>query len=155
VPEAGWIRTLAGAASLLLLLAGAPATSQPKPKPAPKPVIRFHVSVVYVSPEPGEIDPRGRDLHRSLAPQFRYESMQVLDDRELELRIDQVGRVELPNGRDLRLRPLDVDSRGVLIAVDVERQAKMDLRVKPGHKAVIGAHPYREGKLVISIEPEL
>ena len=118
-------------------------------------VVTIDVDVIHITQKPGKIDPGAEELHRYLKDQFRYGSMRVIRHERLRLKRDDVGRVELPNGRDVRLRPMDLDPKsGVLIAVDVERLMKADLRVKRGRKAVFGAHPYQDGKLVISIEPD-
>ena len=60
--------------------------------------------------------------------------------------------MRLPSGKRLRVRPLQVGERGVLVAVAIEDTLQTDLRIRNGHLVVIGAEPYEEGKLVISLE---
>jgi hypothetical protein len=120
----------------------------------PPPRIDFRVTVSQVSSEPGEIDPKGRQLHGFLSRDFRYESLRVLETRTLSLGIDDIGSMQLPTGKRVRLRPLDVGAKGVLVAVDVQGSTRMDLRV-PNHKVVvIGGQPYGGGRLVITLQPE-
>jgi hypothetical protein len=76
-----------------------------------------------------------------------------LSERSLSLGLDQVGSVVLPNGKRLRVRPLQVDGDSALLAVDVEGSVKTDVRVRKGKSVVIGAERYENGKLVISLEP--
>jgi hypothetical protein len=116
--------------------------------------IDFRVTVSQVSSEPGEIDPKGRQLHGFLSRDLRYESLRVLDTRTLSLGLDDIGSMDLPTGKRVRLRPLDVGPKGVLVAVEVQGSTRMDLRV-PNHKiVVIGGQPYEGGRLVITLQPE-
>jgi hypothetical protein len=115
--------------------------------------IDVELMVSHVSSAGGEIDPRGRKLHQKLQGEFRYESLQVLEIRGLRLALNEVGTVGLPNGKSVRVRPLQLSESGVLLAVDVEGAARMDLKVRKGHLVVIGAERYQDGKLVISLEP--
>ena len=96
---------------------------------------------------------RGRTVHEKLRSQIRYESLRVLQQKHLDLRIDQIGSLELPNQRKLLVRPMDVGERGVLLAVEVEGFADSDLRIPNHHMVIFGTHPFEDGKLVISIEP--
>lgn len=116
-------------------------------------LIRFDVTVSQISEKPGEIDPRAAQLDRRLRREFRYQSLRVLEQKRLELGIDDVGSIDLPNGRKLRLKPLLADARGVLLSVDLEGTMRGDLRVKSGHLVVIGAQRFGDGKLVISLVP--
>ena len=109
--------------------------------------------VTHLLPEQGQIDPRGEQVHRSLHREFRYGSLSVLESRMLKLGLDEIGSLRLPTGRSVRVRPLDVNPSGVLIAVDVEGSLKTDLRVPNERLVVIGAHAFQNGKLVISLQP--
>ena len=115
--------------------------------------IDVELMVSHVSNAEGEIDARGLKLHQKLQDQFRYESLRVLQVRALRLALNEVGKVGLPNGKSVRLQPLQMSGGGVLMAVDVEGAARMDLKVRKGHLVVIGAERYQDGKLVISLEP--
>jgi hypothetical protein len=135
---------MAGMACLALV---APAAAQSPQN------VRMEVMVSHISNEPGVVDPRADKLDRTLRDQFRYESLKVIRTETLKLGLDEVGTVRLPNGRRLRVRPLQIDSRGVLTAVSLEGSVDADLRIRNGHLVVIGAERYQGGKLVVSLEP--
>ena len=135
-----------GMLALALLSIAAPGDAQPER-------IRIEVMVSQISTQPGEIDARAGKLHRKLRDEIRYESLRVLQTREFELALDELGEMRLPNGRRLQIRPLSVDSRGVLTAVSLEGSVDADMRIRNGHLVVIGAEPYEDGKLVVSLEP--
>jgi hypothetical protein len=93
-------------------------------------------------------------LHEQLKDQFRYESLSVIEARLLTLGIDEVGEIELPNGKKLMIKPLVIDAGSALVGVDVPGLLQTDLRVQRGDLVVIGAESYRDGKLVIALEPD-
>ena len=134
-----------GIVALCLVLAGGAVAEQGP--------IEVELMVAHLSDEPGGIDARGQKLHEKLKDQFRYQSLEVLETRTLRLLADQVGSVELPNGKRARVRPLQLDAASALLAVEVEGAVKTDVRVKNGHLVVIGAERYRGGKLVVSLQP--
>ncbi len=138
------IRLLAGVA----LLGVATASAQQGPRR-----VSVELMVTEASQAEGPIDPRARRLDKHLRKDFKYGSLKVLEARRMELEIDEVGSLKLPNGRWVRVRPLDLGKSGVLMAVDVEGAVKSDLRIRNKQLVVIGAERQGESKLVISLEP--
>jgi hypothetical protein len=133
------------AAWLLAIATAAPA--QPPRR------IAIDVTVSHALDAQGAIDPRGVELDSHLKSQFRYGGLKVLQVERLNLALDEVGMLQLPNGRKFRVRPLDVGSEGVLLSVAVQGTLWTDMRVRNGHLVVIGAERYQDGKLVIGLEP--
>lgn len=158
-------RPLALLALCLLAPAGAGAEDGPR-GPINVDVIVSHVTRQPPAEEPGlasrlspvpqrvrEIDERVRRIDEKLRDRFRYDRMEFVERHRMVLDADEVGTVRLPNGKSFRARLLDVDERGALIAVDVESSVKLDVRAPSGHPVIIGAEAYRDGHLVISVEP--
>jgi hypothetical protein len=129
------------------LLAGNPAWSQAERRFSVK------VTVAEISNAQGKIDKRAKRLDRNLRKRFKYNSLKVITERRLELELDQVGSVRLPNGRMFRVRPLNLGDRGLLMAVGWEGEVMMDMRAPNNHLLVIGGPAHRGGQLVVSIEP--
>jgi hypothetical protein len=115
--------------------------------------LRVEVLVCQAAEAAGGIDAACEKLHASIGKEFRYGSLTRLQSQGLSLALDQVGEVTLPNGKSLRVRPLQADERSALLAVDVEGVVQTDLRVRNGQLVVIGAQRHRDGKLVIALEP--
>jgi hypothetical protein len=132
--------------ALALALAAGTAAAQER--------VTIQVVVAQLSEQAGPIDPRAEKLHRKLREQFRYESLSVLETRRLDLALNEVGSLRLPTGQDLRVRPLQISERGLLMAVDWVGKLETDSRVKNGHLFVMGPERYRDGKLVVSLEPQ-
>jgi hypothetical protein len=116
--------------------------------------INVDVMISHISDRVGQIDQRAKRLDERLRDQFRYESLEVLERHQMVLDVDEVGTVDLPTGHQFKARPIDVDQRGVLMSVSVEGSVETDIRVPSGHLVVIGAERYKDGKIVISVEPE-
>jgi hypothetical protein len=116
--------------------------------------VPVNVIVVHTSNRKGEVDPRAQELHEKLRKQLRYKSMRVLQEERVDLQMNQVGTVLLPDGRKVRMRPMHRGAKGVLMAVDVQGAVKLDARARNHHKVVIGAGEYEDGNLAVSIEPD-
>ena len=116
--------------------------------------VPVNVMIVHTSDRDGGVDPRARDLDEKLSSQLRYKSMRVISEQRVDLEMNQVGTVELPDGRKVRMRPMHKGAKGVLMAVDVQGAVKLDARAPNHHKVVIGAGQYQDGNLAVSIEPD-
>jgi len=116
--------------------------------------VPVNVMVVHTSNRKGEVDPRAQELHETLRKQLRYKSMRVIQEQRVDLEMNRVGTVDLPDGRKVRMRPLHKGAKGVLMAVDVQGAVKLDARAPNHHKVVIGAGEYENGNLAVSIEPD-
>ena len=115
--------------------------------------IEIEMIVSLASDEPGPIDPRARRIDQRLKKEFRYESLKVLDSKRKTVEVDGVMSIGLPNGKSAHVRPLSVDDRGALLAVDIEGAVKVDARATSGHLLVFGAGRHANGRLVVSLEP--
>lgn len=133
------------AAALASLVLAGPAAAQTS--------IQLDLTVCLASDEPGPIDPRAERIDRRLKREFRYESLQLLDSKRERVAVDSVLSLGLPDGRQARVRPLSIDERGALLAVDIEGLVKLDARARSGHLLVFGAGRHAGGRLVVSIEP--
>ncbi len=116
--------------------------------------VPVNVMVVHTSNEQGGVDPAAKDLDDKLKGQLRYNSMRVIQKERVDLQVDRVGTVDLPDGRKVKMRPMHKGAKGVLMAVDVEGAVKLDARAPNHHKVVIGAGQYEDGNLAVSIEPD-
>src|SRR6267142_7263276 len=143
--------------ALALALAGCAALLVAKTVSAQSPGsdrVPVNVIVVHTSEGEGGVDPRARDLDEKLKKQLRYNSMRVIQQERVDLEMNRVGTVQLPDGRKVRMRPMHKGAKGVLMAVDVQGAVKLDARAPNHHKVVIGAGEYENGNLAVSIEPD-
>jgi hypothetical protein len=154
VPPRSLIACALAAALLLATAALADPPRRDKTRGGDQPRrIGIEVTVNHALDSQAETDPRGAELDTFLKPQIKYGGLKVLQVERLNLAIDEVGTLQLPNGRKFRVRPLDVGSEGVLLSVSVQGTLWTDMRVRNGHLVVIGAERYQDGKLVIGLKP--
>lgn len=130
----------------LLLWASAPAALAEGER------IPVNVLVTHLSSQGNGVDKGARLLDDRLKQQFRYDSLRVIKKQRIVMSLDEVSKFDLPNGKGVRMRPIHKGDKGVLMAVDVEGAAKLDVRVKSHHPVVIRAGPYKQGSLVLSLE---
>ena len=154
-----WCEIASGVAALLLLvsspLAGAVSAQEAAPAPAEGKRIPVHLMVTHLSNEEGGVDPRAAELDERLRSQnINYPSVKVTQQVDVNLQVDEVGTIGLPDGRPARVQPLNVGDRGVLMAVEVEGGIKTDVRVRDDHMVVIDGGSFEDGKVVISVEPD-
>ena len=111
------------------------------------------VTVASISDAKGEIDPKGRHLDDKLSKKFRYNSLKVIEAKRLKVKMNEVGSIELPDGHVFRVRPMDLNDSGLLMSVEWEGAVNMDMRAMREHLVVIGGPKFRDGQLVVGIEP--
>lgn len=151
-------RSLAPFAGLVLtlgLMAATPASGQPVPPVPPVRRVGLNLMVSHASVQPGPVDPAAARLHESLRKEFRYESLRVIERRRLSLRAGEIGGLELPSGKRVRVRPLHLGPGGVLLAVDIENTLHTDMRLPDRRPVVIGVDRYQGGKLILTVESEM
>jgi len=147
---------VAGVAVLGLLVgAGTAWAQEAATAPAEGKRIPVHLMVTHLSNEEGGVDPRAAKLDERLRSQnINYPSVQVTEQIDVNLQVDEVGTIILPDGRAARIQPLHVGDRGVLMAVEVDGGIKTDVRVRDDHMVVIDGGSFEDGKVVISVEPD-
>jgi hypothetical protein len=151
-PRSRLLRTpysLAGAAFLAGLVLADPTLAQTARR------VGLDLTVSHASPHPGPVDPAAAQLHERLKHEFRYESLRVIERRRLDLRTGEIGGLDLPSGKRVRVRPLHMGAGGVLLAVDIENTLHSDMRVPDRQPVVIGVDRYDDGKLILTLEPQL
>ena len=137
--------SLALAVGLLVWAAGSAAGAEDEHIPV-------NVLVTHISNQGVGVDQHARLLDNQLKGHFLYDSISVLKKQRINMVLDEVAKFDLPNGKAVRMRPIHKGDKGVLMAVDVEGAAKLDVRVKSHHPVVIRAGPYKQGSLVLSLE---
>jgi hypothetical protein len=115
-------------------------------------VVPLDITVLRVSDEPGEMDPRVERVDRLLRGQIAYQSLAIVDEHRRELPLNEVWTLALPTGRSLQLRPLEMDKSGLLLSLDVEDGLQGDFRVRPGQPLIVGGPRLGEDKLVLVVE---
>ena len=141
----GWLCALL----LAVLVAAAPGRAQGDEA---SDAVTLDVTLLRVSDEPGEVDPRVERVDRLLRGQIAYQSLAIVDLHQRELPLTEVWTLELPTGQSVRLRPLETNETGTLLSLDVEDGLQGDFRVRPGQPLIVGGLRLGEDKLVLVVE---
>ena len=116
--------------------------------------VGLSLTVTHAAPTPGPIDPGAAELHRQLRHLFRYESLHVIEQRHVKLRMQEIGGIVLPTGKRVEFRPLSLTTTGVLIAVEIPGTLQTDIRVPNRKNVVIGVDRYQNGQLILTLQPD-
>ena len=146
-----WSEALRGLAALAAaaLLATGPAHAEADEGTD---LVPLDITVLRVSDEPGEVDPRVERVDRILRGQVAYQSLAIVDVHHRDLPVNEIWTFELPTGRSVELRPLEVDKTGTLLSLDVEDGLQGDFRVRPGQPLIVGGVRSGDDKLVLVVE---
>jgi len=118
-------------------------------------LVKLEVTVLQVSDQPGEADPRCERFDRLLRGQIPYQSLSIADTHEREVPVNEVWTLPLPNSRSLLIRPLEADAgKGSLLSLDVEESVQGDFRVRRGQPLVVGGPRFGDGRLVVVVDME-
>jgi hypothetical protein len=116
--------------------------------------VGLSLTVSHTSSKPAPMEPRAAEIYRQLRREFRCESLRVIEQRHVNLRMQEVGGIDLPTGKRVELRLLSLTPSGVLIAVEIEGMLQADLRVPNRKQVVIGVERYQDGKLILTLQPD-
>ena len=86
-------------------------------------------------------------------PGFNFQSHRVLQSKSFRLEMNQEGKLRLPNGKNVKLRPTGRDGNQLMLHVEVEGATRSDLRMRNGKRVTIRhPAPYEGGNLLVHLE---
>lgn len=145
-----WTRALGLALGLAAFAAVAGSAEEAGPDD-----VAIEVTVLQVSDQPAESDPRCERFEKLLRGQIPYASLSITEIHHRAVPVNEVWALELPNQRSLQLRPLDVDrGQGTLLSLDVEEGMQGDFRIRRGQPLVVGGPHLGEGRVVVVVDAE-
>jgi len=115
-------------------------------------LVPLDVTILRVSDEPGEVDPRVERVDRLLRGQIAYQSLSIVDTHHRDVPMNEVWKFELPTGQSVELRPLEADKSGTLLSLDLQDGLQGDFKVRPGQPLIVGGRPYGDARLVLMVE---
>ena len=137
----------------LLTLPAAASAQDPAAGPRPAMPVRVDAMIVYVSSQPGGIDPRARELATMLEKEFNLQTLRVLQMQQMSLVMQQMGQMELPTGHWVSVQPEDISPQGLRMGVEVQGMLRTHVRVPSGNQVVIGAYSWEDGRIVVRLAP--
>lgn len=116
-----------------------------------EPVV-FRIRVIQASEQKGQIEP-GCEETRRLLPWANFNRMRLLKERRLRLVMGQAGRVDLPTGKRVVLRPISILDQRLHVHLQGP-SINGRLRMVPGRPIILGPQHYDGGRLIVRIDPE-
>ena len=142
--------------TLILIAALAPVAVLAEQSPAPPPSAQgdliINVQVVYASKTENKVDPSLQGIHKRLAQLFDFTFYRLESARRIQGALGREGRVDLPDGKTLLLKPVEKKDDMWKVAVEIPKLIKTDLLIKDGNMVIIGGTKYDQGVLILVIE---
>lgn len=117
------------------------------------------VRIIRASTGPAYVDPALADLGRELKSVFKYTEYRLIQQKRMDLQQNQDGRVSLPGGRALIVRPTGVQGSRLTYNIQIRKKQKSlfqtQVLLKNNHSITIGGPRVKKGVLLINISGSL
>ena len=144
--------SLRGSAWALGALILAPAVAGAQGAGPAVPPIRVVVSVGYAMSEQGSIHSEFRGFH-SQTPR-RFGSIQMHEQRVYDLKFGEEGRLSLPTGTEIRMRPIEIHGRKLHLQFEMPGVVNTRMQLPNGRPVILGGVPFKHGQLIIQVRPD-
>ena len=118
-----------------------------------------HVRIIRASTGPAYVDPALTDLSREVKSVFRYTEYRLVQQQRMDLRQNQDGRISLPGGRALVVRPTGVQGNRLTYKIQILKKQRplfqTQVLLKNNHSITIGGPRVKKGVLLINISGSL
>ena len=118
----------------------------------PIPPITIRVSVAYASEEAGEVDPAARDIYEHLPAKYR--SIQMIEERTIEVLFGEQAHVQLATGTEVRLIPVAVHGGQLHLQLEMPDVLNTSMRMANSRAFYVGGVPHGHGTLVFKLVPD-
>ena len=112
--------------------------------------VRCTVSLGFASQEEGPTHPKFRGI--PIPGPFR--SVRMQEQRSYNLRMGEQGRYPLPSGGEIHMLPVQVLDQRLHMQFEMPGVVNTRLRLRNGKRMVVGGVPFKNGQLIIQVEPE-
>ena len=140
------------AAALALGVLGSPlARADSEARLAP-PSVLVRALVVHAEKKAGQVDWICEKLRRKLAP-MNFGTLRVVRQRQFKLAFGELGRLDLPEGREVRFLPISVLHRQLHMQVEMPGLVNTRMRMTSGRGVILGGVEHGDGYLIIHMVP--
>jgi hypothetical protein len=110
--------------------------------------VRCKVSVGYASAEEGSIHPSFRGIPGP------FKSVRMEQESSYRLHLGEQGSHRLPTGGELHMVPVGVDGSRLQMQIEMPGVVNTRLGLRSGNRMIVGGVPFRDGQLLIQLQPE-
>lgn len=131
---------------LLLLVVSSPASLLAAEQ------VRLSIKVIHAHNRGQQIDPKLAELVREFAG-LKFTAYELKDEATFALELGSAGRMQLPNGEWMLIRPKDLVEGGKLrLEMEAEKlKFKTLVAVAPGATLAVGGPPFEGGALILAV----
>jgi hypothetical protein len=157
--------TALSVAAALALLGGSPlsarAQTQTESAEAPSPTvpvvhalppILIKISIARASKAEGAVEPAAVDIYEHLPA--KYHSISLLETRTVAVLLGEQAEVQLPNGSEVRLRPIAVHGGQLHLQFEMPDVLNTSMRLANNRAFYVGGPRLDGGTLVFKLVPE-
>jgi len=118
-------------------------------------IIQIHIKTILASQMDGGIDSSLRDLVEDLQSVFKYSSYRLLRQDNLNLQLNESGKVSLPGGRIMKITPREITGGRATIELGISignRQIfQTVIRLLNNSSITVGGPKHQDGYLLFNI----
>lgn len=115
--------------------------------------VLLNVQIVYGSNSitPAHTDPECADIKRRLPMPFS--TLKMLGKQKMKLTFGQVGRLRLPTGRIIELRPISVVRNHLHLQFEMQGLVNTRLQMRSGVPVIVGGEAHEGGQIIVMLMP--
>ncbi len=147
-----WSAQLAIAAALALGVPGSPLARADSETGATPRSVLVRAMVVHAEKKAGQVDWICEKLRKKLAP-MNFGTLRVVQQRQFKLALGELGRLPLPEGREVRFLPISVLHRKLHMQVEMPGLVNTRMRMTSGRGVILGGVEHGDGYLIVHMVP--
>ncbi len=140
------------AAALALGILGSPLARADSEARLAQQSVLLRAMVVHVEKKAGQVDWICEKLRKKLAP-MNFGTLRVVQQRQFKLAFGELGRLGLPEGREVRFLPISVLHRQLHMQVEMPGLINTRMRMTSGRGVILGGVEHGDGYLIIHMVP--
>jgi hypothetical protein len=116
------------------------------------PPITIRVAVAPASEAEGAIDTKAKDIYEHLPA--RFHSIQMLEEKTIEVWFGERAEVKLPTGSSVSLTPVAVHHGQLHLQLEMPEVLNTSMRMSNSRAFYVGGVDYGDGTLIFKLVPE-
>jgi hypothetical protein len=130
----------------------APAPSAATGQQSNLPPVTIRVVVANASEAEGEIDARANDIYEHLPA--RFHSIQLIEERTIQVQFGDRGELALPTGATVRLMPVAVHDNQLHLQLEIPEVLNTSMRMSNSRAFYVGGVEGPNGTLILKLVPD-
>lgn len=117
------------------------------------------IKAIHAAIGSSHIDPGIKRLVQEIEAVFKYTDYRLIKNKQMDLRKNQTGIIDLPGNRTLAVTPVDINGNRITYKIRIEKnQASVfqtQVLLKNHSSITIGGPQYKKGVLLLNIKGDV